>query len=562
MTLIMIKRIIGFVLPLIVVGCVDKSEPNPPSQDITHQQVIFGWDGGNKTVEIPNSNDWVIASELPDWLQLSVAEKWVDITVSLNESQKQRSAIVIVFSTKYEYTLNITQSAKPILEFEGEKRDTLSSEACLYEVGIRSNVRFKIDILDDGIQWIRQSDKGADGMISGHVISDVRVTRFDVSSNTSLSERTARLIISADKEGLSDTLYLVQRSGGYHDDDKNDDNGNDNAEDEGKDDNQEENEGWYADGDVITLQFSENANAELVFMGDGFTNKDLSVNGKYEVAVKTAIEHFFSIEPYNTYADYFNIYMVVAESEKEGVGIKGSLGGSFRNKFGSAYGAGTEIICNEDTVFEYARKPITISDNDKVTAIVILNSDKYAGTAYLYDDGNSIALCPMSSQEFPYDFRGIVQHEAGGHAFGYLADEYVYYDQEMPKSRIDYMLGLREEGFYLNLDFTDDPEKVLWKGFFGLDGYEMVGLFEGGYEYQYGVWRSEENSCMNNNIPYFNAQSRWAIYSRLMNLSGYNTDFEFFIKNDRQQTDVRHYAMKTSTEFIPLAPPVIRLSQN
>ena len=139
---------------------------------------------------------------------------------------------------------------------------------------------------------------------------------------------------------------------------------------------------------------------------------------------------------------------------------------------------------------------------------------------------------------------------------------YYFIVTDTKETEQNYMLGLREEGFYLNLDFTDDPEKVLWKGFFGLDGYEMVGLFEGGYEYQYGVWRSEENSCMNNNIPYFNAQSRWAIYSRLMNLSGYNTDFEFFIKNDRQQTDVRHYAMKTSTEFIPLAPPVIRLSQN
>ena len=46
-----------------------------------------------------------------------------------------------------------------------------------------------------------------------------------------------------------------------------------------------------------------------------------------------------------------------------------------------------------------------------------------------------------------------------------------------------------------------------------------MGVYEGGYEYQYGVWRSEENSCMNNNVPYFNVQSRWAIVNRIMKFS-------------------------------------------
>ena len=56
-------------------------------------------------------------------------------------------------------------------------------------------------------------------------------------------------------------------------------------------------------------------------------------------------------------------------------------------------------------------------------------------------------------------------------------------------------------GFQLNLDFTSDLSGILWKDFVGLPDYPEVGAYKGGSQYQYGVWRSEENSCMNNNIP-------------------------------------------------------------
>ena len=59
-----------------------------------------------------------------------------------------------------------------------------------------------------------------------------------------------------------------------------------------------------------------------------------------------------------------------------------------------------------------------------------------------------------------------------------------------------------------------------------------MGAYEGGYEYQYGVWRSEANSCMNNNIPYFNVQSRWSIVTRIMKLAEMDFSVQNFIETD------------------------------
>ena len=68
-----------------------------------------------------------------------------------------------------------------------------------------------------------------------------------------------------------------------------------------------------------------------------------------------AVEYFFLIEPYKSYRTHFNVYTVVAESEKEGVGKKSFLEeGIAKNKFGTT--SGTEIVCNNELIFEYSRK--------------------------------------------------------------------------------------------------------------------------------------------------------------------------------------------------------------
>lgn len=161
----------------------------------------------------------------------------------------------------------------------------------------------------------------------------------------------------------------------------------------------------------------------------------------------------------------------------------------------------------------------------------------------------------MSSESSPNDFEGLIHHEAGGHGFGFLCDEYVYYQKNIPASRKQDIKEWQKLGFQMNLDFTNDPSSILWKDFIGLDKYKQVGAYEGGYEYQYGVWRSEENSCMNNNVPYFNVQSRWSIVKRIMQLSEKEFTIRDFIENDNVVPDIvtRNIVDKS---FKPLGEPI------
>lgn len=47
-----------------------------------------------------------------------------------------------------------------------------------------------------------------------------------------------------------------------------------------------------------------------------------------------------------------------------------------------------------------------------------------------------------------------------------------------------------------------------------------------------GVFRSEYNSCMNNDVPYYNTVSRESIVRRIMTYAGEDFSFEDFVAKD------------------------------
>ena len=83
-----------------------------------------------------------------------------------------------------------------------------------------------------------------------------------------------------------------------------------------------------------------------------------------------------------------------------------------------------------------------------------------------------------------------------------------------------------------NADLTDDPARIKWREFYELPRYGMVKAFEGAYMYARGIWRPETNSCMNNNVSYFNAPNRKKIVERIMELSGRSFDMNDFLAKD------------------------------
>ncbi len=296
----------------------------------------------------------------------------------------------------------------------------------------------------------------------------------------------------------------------------------------------------HYDGKVITNQTASEGNGvNIVFMGDCFDAQDIAT-GKYLAGVNEAIEHFFAVEPYKSYKKYFNIYTVFGLSADSGVGSVNTIREA---KFGSQYGlqAAGSVGVDENICFEYACKAPTVTeDNINQTPIVLVeNTTDYDGITYMWGDGSAIALCPMSEDEYPYDYRGVVQHEAGGHAFGKLGDEYIYHNafiQTCSCSCCDHVYEfnrMKSYGFYDNLSLTGNMHDVPWSHMiFDPQFSGTVDIYEGGFFHTRGVFRSESNSCMNNNVPYFSAISREAIVKRIMEYAGLEYSYDTFKAND------------------------------
>lgn len=80
--------------------------------------------------------------------------------------------------------------------------------------------------------------------------------------------------------------------------------------------------------------------------------------------------------------------------------------------------------------------------------------------------------------------------------------------------------------------------EVPWAHFIFDDRYsDVVDIYEGGFMHARGVFRSEQNSCMNNDVPYYSAISREAIVKRIMKYAGESYSFEKFVEKDKRGAD-------------------------
>lgn len=313
----------------------------------------------------------------------------------------------------------------------------------------------------------------------------------------------------------------------------------------------------YGDGEVMTVQSAtKGAGVDLVFMGDCFDAKDIA-EGKYLDAMQQAIGHYFAVEPYKTYKEYFNVYAVFGLSPDSGVGDVNTIREA---KFGSAYALGG-VKPDESVCFEYACKAptVTVDKIGRTLVTLIENTADYGGITYLWGDGSAIACCPMSEDVYPYDFRGLVQHEAGGHGFGKLGDEYIYHNAFIQTCTCLCCPHVKEfndnkmRGWYENLSLTGNMYDVPWSHLIFDPQYSnLVDIYEGGFMHMRGVFRSEPNSCMNNNVPYFSAISRETIVKRILQYAGESYSFEEFKARDvldASTAGVETRSMSSALEF-------------
>ena len=333
---------------------------------------------------------------------------------------------------------------------------------------------------------------------------------------------------------------------------------------------------YSKDGEVKLLQKASAGNGiDIVLMGDGYSDR-LIADGTYDSVMNSAMEAFFSEEPYKSHRNLFNVYSVTAVSPNEAFvnGCSTALDGFF--------GEGTYVGGDDSAAMSYALNAVgTNARLNNSTIIVMMNSPAYAGTCYMYypnglssgntynnDHGQGLSISYFPIGVDNQALTRVLAHEACGHGFAKLADEYSYYEYgQVPYSEVRSAMMLQEFGWYRNIDFINDPQTVLWSHFLADTRYQYdgLGVFEGGMTYWTGVWRPTDNSIMRHNTDGFNAPSRERIYYRINKLAygtSWQYDYEEFVKFDAVSRKTSRTATQTAAPMImnpeEHTPPVIR----
>lgn len=303
----------------------------------------------------------------------------------------------------------------------------------------------------------------------------------------------------------------------------------------------------YAEDSEIQLQqATKEKGINIIFTGDGYDAEDIAT-GSFIKDINEGVEYFFGVEPYKSYKEYFNVYADVAMSYDSGVCDTVDIWRE--TKFNTTYGAGNNgrLKVDFDAIASYivndVENSVVVREQDNNALVIcILNSDAYEGVTQMHSGGSAIAAVPHSRNGYPNDFRGLIQHEAGGHGFGKLGDEYIYHRNHIDNcpctccEHKEALLSGKSMGWYRNLSVTGKYSDIEWRHLVFDDRYQdIVDIYEGGWFHGTGVFRSEVNSCMNDNVPYFSTISRQIIVERIKMLAGETFDFEEFVAKDSRE---------------------------
>ncbi len=295
---------------------------------------------------------------------------------------------------------------------------------------------------------------------------------------------------------------------------------------------------YSRDGSYEIIQEATEGNGiDIVIMGDGYSDRLMET---FEADAATVMDQIFSVEPFKSFRECFNVYRLDLVSANEVLSdITSTVLGT------KVYGE--YVSYNNGMVLDAGRQLFAdLGDEsrmDNAVLIALLNHENVAGQGWAYypdsendyADGTGIAYVSRSDGE--ESLKAKLLWEVG-FAFTKLAGEAGGLGTMDVGTSDNLKQPMESYGWYKNLDFTSDPEQVRWAKFLTREEYagEGLGVYEGGYGYGYGVWRSSETSIMNGDLAAgFNAPSREAIYYRIHKLAygaDWEYDFEEFVTYD------------------------------
>ena len=299
---------------------------------------------------------------------------------------------------------------------------------------------------------------------------------------------------------------------------------------------------YSANGQYVTLQSATEGNGiDIVLMGDGYSDRQVA-SGRYEADMRKAMDVFFGKEPFTSFRHLFNVYMVTCISKREGCSNDYTYGETALNckiksdgisvsaDTGDVYSHAKEVFGEQK--YEYNDGPRI----DESTLIVIMNSNAYVGVCYMsqpkynytksYGNGSSLSFFSLCGDDSL--FANLLIHEACGHGFAKLGDEYFSSGNGAINNRGYYeMKDFEQWGWYKNVDSTiGEPltaQTIKWRHFLTDYRYaDLVGIYEGAYTFEKNAYRPSEESIMRHvrgSDGEFNAPSREAIYYRIHKLA-------------------------------------------
>ena len=513
------------VISLVMTGC---SEDGTSSAGITWES---GFSGTTEMYPVVNQSSEIKFKAESSW-KASCSAKWLTFspksgekgnqvitvaTTSTNRTKNTRTAQLTIESGGSTKTVTIKQSGEYAV-FEHDELNFTSDGGPLNETFVSSLDQDNLFVYaTDGIdEWI-QSTNSTDRTRQEYKYS---FQNLRVQPNTSKDPRTGAFFLTMkDKSGnplALDTLFIYQEgaSDGYQSTD------------------------YSQDGKVSQLNIaSQGKGIPIVIMGDGFVDKEIA-DGSYSRTINQAMEHLFSEEPIKSLREYFDVYQVTAVSKRN------IFDGTSSTVFGTVPDHQTMgIDVDASQVMKYVKKVEGI-DSIHALAVVIMNMNINKGVTYMMasnkisDYSYSIALCPVIDSLKSEMFRSVLVHEAVGHGFAKLADEYVRSTEGSATDDDIKELKERHEkyGWFLNVDSEKDSTKVLWTKFIYDAEFsnEKIGTYEGGYTFFKGVYRPSEESMMRSNDAPFNAPSRQVIYNKVMKMALDRTPtYQEFVEFDK-----------------------------
>lgn len=298
------------------------------------------------------------------------------------------------------------------------------------------------------------------------------------------------------------------------------------------------------DGETTVLQSHSKGNGiKLVLMGDMFVDTDMKTGGLYESAMKECMEAYFSIEPFKSLRDYFDVICIKAVSKHDWP----SGETAFETKNNQSGWGLPGYHENTERCIEYAQKALKLTDLDDAQIVTLLNgvSAGHCGWSFNQTSVTSFVCLGYNDGKSLEEFAEILHHEIG-HGFGLFEDEYIMVDgATVPATEIEMDKEYyKKYGYHSNIDYTSNPGTIKWAHFINDTRYadEEIGIYEGAY-YQYGVYRATEYSIMREShsgfavVGQFNAPMREAIYKRAMKLAYGNQwtyNYEDFVQFDTQ----------------------------